>query len=98
MASLWKELSTQQSAVSTQPMKHSFRTSQLTYRQKKQLNAEDTTQQSRNQTPPRRHGDTEKHGGNHNFARNAREIGFMRALEKNQELTTKNTEKKQRSR
>ena len=45
-----------------------------------------------------RHGDTEKHGENLNFAYNAREIEFIRVLEKLQRLTTKNTEKKQRSR
>src|SRR5437764_4868020 len=57
-----------------------------------------TVQPGRNQNPPRRHGGTEKHGENHNFACNAREIGFTRTLEKIQRHTTKNTEKKQRSR
>jgi len=49
-------------------------------KEKGKLTAKGTTQQSRNQNPPRRHGDTEKHGEKHNFAAIAPEIRFMMAL------------------
>jgi len=61
----------------------------------KEFTAEDAAEQSRNQNPPRRHGDTEKHGEKHNFAAIAPEIGFMLALEKG---WAQEHRKKQRSR